>query len=313
MKTRLSRKAFLKGAAALGALATLGPLVRVASGLVPDIATRKIPKSGEALPVIGLGTAYEFGESGGIEDFNIRKDIIRTLIENGGTLIDTAPHFSYGVAEGIIGKALDDLRARPRVFLATKISTYGAEAGVKSVQTSLRDLRTTTLDLVQVHNLKDTATHLKTLRRLKEKGTIRYFGVTHYLDSGLPGLVEALKAETPDFVQCHYSALEREAERRVLPLAADKGAAVIANRPFARGEVFRRTRGRGIPAWAMEELGIRSWGQFFLKFTLSHPAVTVAIPGTEKPIHMLDNAGALQGGLPDAAQRQKMISWLQTL
>ncbi len=277
------------------------------------IQTRAIPKSGEDLPVIGLGTAYGFGASSSEADYRQRKEVIETLLGEGGRVIDTSPSPSYGVAESVIGRALEETGARKDTFLATKISTYGKGSGESQLRNSLRYLRTTMIDLVQVHNLKDTAAHLKTIRQARDEGKVRYFGVTHYLDSGLSGLARVLKTEPVDFVQCHYSALEREAENGLLDLAQERGGAVIVNRPFARGEVFRAVRGQPVPAWAAEELAIESWGQFFLKFCLSHPAVTVAVPGTDKPHHMADNIGAAYGPLPDDGQRARMIRFLETL
>lgn len=311
MTSKMTRKEFLKltGGAALAAAVT--PALSLAA--MPHITTRTIPKTGEALPVIGLGTAYSFGASSGEDDFQQRKEVLALLLSTGAKVIDTAPAPSYGVAETIIGRGLQDLEERSKAFLATKISTFGKSAGEAQAAASFRKLKTEMIDLLQVHNLKDTGTHLKTIRALKDQGKVRYIGVTHYLDSGLGGLAKVIKKEPLDFVQCHYSALERAAERELLDLAFDKGVAVIVNRPFARGAVFSKTKGLAVPDWTAEELGIESWGQFFLKFALSHPAVTVAVPGTDKPRHMKDNLGAAFGPLPGHAQRARMIRFLETL
>lgn len=308
----LTRKQFLKGA--LAGLVTLGTITPLASlKAARALTTRSIPKSGETLPVIGLGTAYGFGASSGEAGFEQRKEVLKVLLSSGASVIDTSPSPSYGQAEIIIGRGLQDLGERNKAFIATKISTFGKGAGSRQMENSFKVLRTNKIDLLQVHNLKDTTAHLNTIQELKEQGRVRYIGVTHYLDSGLSGLVRVLNTEPVDFIQCHYSAFERAAEEHVLGLARDKGVAVIANRPFAGGSVFRVTRNKTIPAWAGEELEIQSWGQFFLKFTLSHPAVTVTVPGTDKPRHMADNLGAARGNLPNSRQRQKMIQFIENL
>lgn len=309
---KITRKTFLKGLGTSLVWSAFGPGLAFSRPL-DRVITRAIPNSGEQLPVVGLGTAYGFGASSSGSGFDQRKEVLRILIAEGGQVIDTSPSPSYGNAEDIIGRGLSELGERGKAFIATKISTFGKSSGVRQMENSFRLLKTNTIDLLQVHNLKDTVDHLRTIRAAQEEDRVRYVGVTHYLDGGISGLMNVLNSEKIDFIQCHYSALERAADRRLLDLAKDKGVAVIANRPFARGAVFRATRGKDIPAWATEELGVESWGQFFLKFTLSHPAVTVAIPGTDKPHHMLDNAGAAYGPLPDQAQRKKMIQFINNL
>lgn len=306
----LTRAEFLKRSAsgALGAFATLS--VPAAWAANAPILTRRIPKGGEAVPVVGLGTARSFGYAPDIAAFNARKAALDALLSGGGTVIDTSP--TYGDSEAIVGRALHELGARERAFIATKISTTGAQAGVDQHGQSVRDLRTGTFDLLQIHNLRDTEVHLKTARRLKEQARIRYIGVTHFRPRAYDRLAEVLRAEPLDFVQLGYSIVMREAERELLPLARDRGVAVLVNVPYARGRLFSMVRGKKLPDWAAEFDAV-SWGQFFLKFVIAHDAVTAAIPGAVLVRHVKDNLDAGRGRLPTADHRRRMVEFMANL
>ena len=271
---------------------------------------KPIPSSGERLPVIGLGTSRVFEVGPGDFEREGPKEVLRTLADVSNSMMDTSP--MYGSAETVVGDLAAELGVRDRLFFATKVWTRGREQGIAQMQESMRRLRTERLDLIQVHNLVDTATHLRTLRDWKKEGRVRYVGITHYHAGAHEGLMDVMQHEPLDFVQVNYSLLEPEAQNRLLPLAQDKGIAIIVNRPFARGQLFRITSGKPLPAWAAE-LGIASWAQYFLKFVVSHPAVTVAIPGTSKARHMRDNQMAGRGILPDTGTRERMFRYMQSL
>ena len=268
---------------------------------------RPIPRSGERIPVIGLGTYQTFNVGSGAAERAPLRDVLREFVRHGGSVIDSSP--MYGRSEGVIGDLATELKLNKDLFLATKVWTSGRDAGVRQMEQSFRRMRTERMDLMQVHNLLDWRTHLATLRDWKAQGRVRYIGVTHYTESAYDDLARVLRAEEPDFVQLNYSIVEREAEQRLLPLAAERRVAVLVNRPFAQAGLFRRVRGKGLPPWAAE-IGCATWAQFFLKFVVSHPAVTCAIPATSKVGHLVDNMQAGAGALPDAAMREKMARYL---
>jgi len=304
----ISRADFLKFTACAGAALLAGGTGHAA---VSELARRPIPKSGEMLPVVGLGTARTFDVEGTPEELAPRKEVLRLLFASGAKVIDTAP--IYGRAESVVGRLLAELGARDKAFIATKISTRGGkEDGLEQYRGSLRDLRTNRFELLQVHNLKNTKVHLNTVRALKDAGKVRYAGITHFRPGAYGRLAEVMESEPLDFVQLKYSLSTREAEQRLLPLAADKGIAVLVNRPYDLGRLFRAVRGRKVPAWA-GDFAAATWGQFFLKFILAHPAVTCVVPGTRKPHHLSDNIGAGRGPLPGPEHRRRMVQFIESI
>jgi len=271
---------------------------------------RTIPSSGEKIPAIGLGTYQAFDFSGSSGERNSARKALRLFVENGGKLVDSSP--MYGEAEERIGDLAGELNLGKQLFIATKVWTSGKDAGVRQMEDSMRKLRTARIDLMQVHNLLDADTQLATLREWKKAGKIRYLGVTHYQEGAHESLKRAIGAGGLDFVQFNYSVGEPEAESGILPFAADHGVAVIANRPFAGGGLFRRVRNAPLPEWA-KDFDCASWAQFFLKYILSNEAVTCAIPATRNPEHLVDNMRAGMGRLPDRAQRAKMLAYVKGL
>ncbi len=266
---------------------------------------KSIPSSGETLPVIGCGTWIAFDVAPRGAEYERLREVLRALFAAGGSVVDSSP--MYGRAEDVAGRLLEETGAHARAFVATKVWTSGREAGIRQMEASFRLLRAKTIDLMQVHNLVDWRTHLPVLRDWKAQGRIRYVGVTHYTPSAYPQLEQVLRAETLDFVQLNYSIDDRAAEERILPLAAERGVAVLVNRPFGGGGLLRSLRERPLPPWA-GEIGCESWAQLLLKFVVSHPSVTCAIPGTGNPAHMRANAQAGAGAMPDEAMRRKMIA-----
>jgi len=263
---------------------------------------REIPSTGEALPVVGLGTSDEFEVAPGTATDKLR-EVLRRFRARGGTLVDTAP--VYGNAEAVIGRLVDELGLRAELFLATKVSIRGRQAGLEQMQRSVGLLGKQPLDLMQVHSLVDVRTHLDSLYRWKDEGRIRYVGVTHSRVSAFEELERVMNDYQLDFVQLNYSFTEPQAEQRLLPLAADRGMAVMVNRPFENGALFGKVKGQPLPGWAAE-FDCESWAQFSLKYILGHPAVTCVIPATSNPKHVVDNMGAGTGRLPDAAARRRM-------
>jgi diketogulonate reductase-like aldo/keto reductase len=267
--------------------------------------TRPIPSSGETLPVLGIGTWRSFDVGADPARRAALADVLRGLVGHGGSVVDTSP--MYGRAEDAVGDLVDSLSLRPRLFLATKVWTTGKAAGLRQMEASERKLRARPLDLIQVHNLLDVDHHLDTLAGWKAEGRVRYVGVTHYTASAHAEVARVVAARPVDFVQINYSAAEREAEARVLPIARDRAVAVIANRPFASGELLGRLRRRPLPAWAAE-IDCASWAQVLLKFVVSHPAVTCVIPATADPTHMEDDMRAAVGRLPDEPLRSRIAA-----
>ena len=266
---------------------------------------RPIPSSGETIPAIGLGTWRTFDVGSGADVRAPLKDVLQKFVELGGRVLDSSP--MYGTAESVAGDLAGGAHLTDKLFWATKVWTSGAAAGVTQMEQSLARLRVKRLDLMQIHNLLDWRTHLKTLREWKTAGRVRYIGVTHYTAGAYDELERVLRAEPLDFVQVNYSIGEREAERRILPLARERGVAVLVNRPFTEGGLFQRVRSTPLPAWAAE-LGCESWAQLFLKWILAHPAVTCVIPATSRVAHLVDNMKAGVGPLPDAAARERMAA-----
>ena len=287
--------------------AALGSRVRWAAAVGP-LLERRIPASGEMLPAVGVGTWRVFDIGRAEAERAPIKEVLRRFVELGGRVIDSSP--MYGAAETVVGEAATEVGVLDRLFLATKVWTSGRDAGVAQMEQSFARLRTKRVDLMQIHNLLDWATQLRTLREWKAANRIRYVGVTHYTASAYDELERVLRAEPLDFVQINYSVDERESERRILPLARERGVAVIANRPFAEGTLFGRVRGKPVPAWAAE-IDCDSWAQIFLKWILAHPAITCVIPGTGKPEHLLDNMKAASGRLPDPAMRDRIAEALR--
>jgi diketogulonate reductase-like aldo/keto reductase len=273
--------------------------------------TRPIPSTGEAMPVIGLGTWRAFDVGSDETGRRPLRQVLQRLLDDGGRIIDTSP--MYGQAEAVTGDLLAESGARPRSFLATKVWTTGRERGIEQMRRSAQLLRSEIIDLMQIHNLVDWRTHLATLRRMKDEGRVRYIGITHYTTGALPELARILRAEPGiDFVQLGYSLATRAAETELLPIAAERGVAVIANQPLERGDQFRRVRQHALPDWA-REFDCTSWGQLFLKYILAERAVTCVIPATGNPDHMMDNLAAGFGSLPDARQREQIRKLWDTL
>src|SRR4051812_8599310 len=265
---------------------------------------RAIPSSGEKLPVIGLGTWRTFDVDLTSSTRKPLEEVLSLMVKLGGRVIDSSP--MYGRAEGVIGELTSGLGIRDKLFLATKVWTRGKENGIKSMERSMTLLRTKRIDLMQVHNLVDVQTQLATLREWKSQGRIRYLGITHYEAGAFADIEKIMRSEKLDFVQINYSLMEREAEERLLPLAQERGVAVIANRPFGGGDLFSRTRSKPLPDWAAE-FGCHSWAQFFLKWIVANAAVTCAIPATDKPRHLEENIQGGIGALPDAKTRRRMV------
>lgn len=299
----LTRRDALAAAAALGAF----PMIGMTAG--SRMLTRPIPSSDEPLPVIGLGTYSVFDVASTPDAISERLRILELLVGAGGSVVDTSP--MYNRSEEVIGDVIAAGAARDDLFIATKVWTDGRDAGAQQMKRSAQLMRTDVIDLMQVHNLRDTDVHMRTIRDRQERGEIRYSGVTHYRASALDAVEKALREFRPQFVQINYSLGERDADERLLPLAQDLGIAVIINRPYQAGRLFDAVRGRELPGWATEYAA--SWGQFFLKFIISHPAVTCVIPATSQAKHMRDNLEAGFGELPDAAMRERMIRFVKEL
>jgi len=300
-----TRRAFLKtGAVALGAM--LMPAESSGDGVLE----RRIPKTGESVPAVGLGTWQVFDVVGDAAEMAQARDTLKAFVGLGARVVDSSP--MYGSSESVTGQLASELGVRAKLFVATKVWTTGRQAGIRQMEDSMRKLRVERLDLMQVHNLVDADTHLATLSDWKASGRVRYAGVTHYHAGAHADLERLIKRGDIDFVQVNYSLAEPEAERRLLRAAADSRTAVIVNRPFAEGAMFRRVKGKPVPEWA-REIGCASWAQFFLKWILGQPAVTCVIPATRNPAHVVDNVNAAAGPPPDEAMRRKMSGYFQSL
>jgi aryl-alcohol dehydrogenase-like predicted oxidoreductase len=272
--------------------------------------TRTIPGTDEALPVIGMGSSNTFDVGNGAAERDPLREVLRLHTDGGGTVIDTSP--MYGRSEQVLGDLIGDLGLRPKLWLATKVWTRGREAGVAQIADSMRQLRTDRLELLQIHNLLDWREHLPTVRGMQDDGKLRYTGITHYRADAHPDVERVLRAERFDWVQINYSLAERDAEQKLFPFCAERGIAVLVNRPFADGALFERSRNKSLPPWAAE-IGCASWAQFFLRYAASHPAVTCVIPATAKPRHMQDNVAAGAAPLPDVKQRARMAEYFAAL
>ncbi len=271
---------------------------------------RAIPSTGEKIPALGLGTSRTFDVGHSPNERGPLREVLRRFVELGGKVVDTSP--MYGRAEEVIGDLTSDLKVRDSLFLASKVWTTGKKEGIESIERTAALLQTKRLDLMQVHNLIDLDVQLATLRAWKEEGRIRHIGITHYVESSFPAVEKILQREKLDFLQINYSIAERGAEKRILPLAREKGVAVLVNRPFARGNLFSRLRAQPLPEWTAE-FDCKSWAQFLLKWILANTAVTCAIPATSKAGHLEDNMGAGTGRLPDEKMRQRMVQAISSL
>ena len=308
----LSRRSLLKWSMATSASALCSNFLEAPSMIIPiqRINTRTIPSSGEALPIVGIGTWQTFDVGNHATQRAELKKVLQTFVELGGQVMDSSP--MYGTSEKVVGDLAADLGILDQLFMATKVWTNGEQAGIQQMDNSMQKMRRQPMDLMQVHNLLDFKTHIKTLQKWKAAGKIRYIGITHYLDNRHDEMAELIKKYPLDFIQINYSIQSRNAEKRLFPTAKDKGVAVLVNRPYEGGQLFRTIKNTALPLWA-KEYDINSWGQYFLKFILSHPAITCVIPGTSKLKHLQDNMGAGLGNLPDKKGREKLATFLDNL
>ena len=313
-----SRRDVLALGAGFGAAAALGIAPALAqTAAARPLLTRKIPRTGEPLAVVGLGTAIVFDIGNDAARRAERSAVIRNLLDGGARLIDTAP--SYGTAEPVVGDLLAEMKVRDSVFVATKTRVASRDRSTAEMQRSQKQLRTEKIDLMQIHNVgfadrAEVTAQLALLREWKGRGLFRYVGVTHSQDqeNANERLIEIMRTEKLDFMQINYSLAERSVERRLLAVAAETGTAILVNLPFARARLFRAVRGKPVPAWAAE-FDATTWGQFFLKYILASEAVNCVLPGTDKPEYMVDNLNAGRGRLPSAAMRKKMVEFIDSL
>ncbi|MGD2096909.1 MAG: aldo/keto reductase [Desulfobacterales bacterium] len=308
LQTKLTRRYFLQATGLFTAGFALMP--KVVLGKHSKAITRAIQSTGEEIPVIGMGTSRTFDVG---DDSAARQNlgmVLQAFFDNGGAVIDSSP--MYGSAETVVGDLLKSISDKKALFAATKVWTYGKQDGIEQMQESMRQMGVDVMDLMQIHNLRDWKIHLPTLRQWKEEGKIRYIGITTSHGRSHAELERILRTEPLDFVQFSYSIGNRTAEERLLPLAADRGVATLINRPYERGKLFQRVKGKSLPDWSAE-IDCQSWGQFFLKFIVSHPAVTCVIPATSKVHHMQDNMSAGFGRLPTEAMRQRMLDTFESM
>jgi diketogulonate reductase-like aldo/keto reductase len=306
-ENRLRRRRLMQALAGFGALALAGPQFAAAAS---QAIRKPIPSSGERLPVIGMGSWLTFDVGDNVRARAVRTQVLQAFFDHGGALIDSSP--MYGSSQEVIGHALAQVRNRSALFAATKVWILGKGFGIRQMEDARRLWGVPRFDLMQVHNLLDWETHLETLKAWKAEGRVRYIGVTTSHGRRHDDMAQVMQSEPLDFVQFTYNILDREAEQRLLPLAAERGIAVIVNRPFQRGSLFGRVRGKPLPPWAAE-FDCRNWAQYLLKFVVSHPAVTCAIPATSRVDHMVENMGAGLGRLPDAAMRRRMVAHFESL
>ncbi|MDZ7690166.1 MAG: aldo/keto reductase [Balneolaceae bacterium] len=309
MNRSITRRELLKllGTAGLGAMTS--PLNKFLNQ-EKTMRKRPIPSTGEELPVVGLGTWIQFDVGNSDEDRMALKKVLKLMTEEGGEVIDSSP--MYGGSEQVVGQLTTDLGIADQFFYATKVWTRGRQSGINQMEASMQKMRRETMDLMQVHNLLDWQTHLETLQSWKQEGRIRYIGVTHHTVSSHSRLEEIAQTRDIDFIQVNYSIRTRHAEQSLLDTARANDVAVIINEPYEGGSLFQAVGDRELPGWAAD-YDISSWGQFFLKYILSHPAVTCVIPGTSDPEHLVDNMGAGYGSLPDEAGRQKMVEFFEEM
>ena len=290
-------------------LSNLTPIMALqAADMTNNMARRIIPTTGELLPVVGLGTSRVFDTNLSQRSLNPRKEIVKALLDHGGSLIDTSP--MYGKAEEVTGEIAKNLKVNDQLFLATKVWIEGKEAGEIQMKESSKKLNKAVIDLMQIHNLLDWKTHIKTLYDWKEQGKINYIGISHFRSSAFSQIEKIITEEKIDFAQFNYSLKEREAEKRLLPLCKEKGVATMINRPFMRGKLFKAVAKKKLPSWAYE-YNMNTWSQFFLKFILANPAVTSIIPATSNPTHMVDNLIGGIGPIPEMDLQKKMEDVLE--
>lgn len=303
----VNRRNVIKAGFAFGASLALG-----AGGVFAQtepLLQKAIPSSGESIPIIGIGTARRYENIKDETEKSSVREAVRRFEALGGKVIDTSP--SYGTAEALVGELVEGLKIRGSLFFATKVSLskLGRAEGIAQIEQSFKNLRTKKIDLIAVHNLRDTETQLGTLREMKQAGRIRYIGITTSFDNQYAAFEEVMKRQNLDFIQVDYALDNRDAGDRILPLAADRRMAVMINLPFGRGRLFKAVQGKKLPEWA-SDFDCRSWPQFFLKYIVSHPAVTCAVPGMARPEYVIDNLGAARGRLPDDAMRRKMEQFI---
>ena len=310
MKNTVSRRDLLKftGLSALAAMLPFHPIVFMQDKTM--LKRRILSSATETLPVVGLGTWIQFDVGDSETDRQPLREVLQHMVEQGGTLIDSSP--MYGKAETVVGDLTAETGLAEKFFYATKVWTNGEQNGIAQMQSSLHKMRRAKMDLMQIHNLLDWEIHLKTLRKWKEEGKLRYIGITHYTVGSHEQLEKIIRSEKIDFVQFNYSIRVRNAENSLLRAAQDNGVSVIINEPFEKGSLFNAVKDKPLPEWAAD-YDIGSWSQFFLKYILAHPAVTCVIPGTSNPVHLVDNMGAGFGRLPDEAGKKKMVALVEKL
>lgn len=311
-----TRRVLLKGAAGAGLLALAPGGVLAQGAPKAGLITRAIPSTGERLPLIGLGSSATFAQVARSEDITALRSVLQQLVQLGGTVFDTAP--AYGASEEVAGRIVQELGIGKQLFWATKLNVAGRMSGAdpaaarRQVEASFQRVGKPVIDLIQVHNMGDVKTQLPILREYKKAGRVRYVGVTTTFEGQYDSLVQTMRTEPLDFIGTDYAIDERHAEKTILPLARDKGIAVLVYAPFGRTRLWARVKGRELPGWAAE-IGAKTWAQFFLKFAASHPAVTAITPATSRPANMADNMGAASGLLPDEAMRKRMIQLVESL